>query len=106
MIIPNYITYCVKCGEYGHIGKSCKNIDENKMNIIINNHQHAFMRTLYGTFPSLSNDINHDGEYQCKECNRVFRKYKYFIYHDLYFRNVCNLSKLERKQSPNTVILK
>ena len=73
MIIPNYISYCVKCGEYGHIGKSCKNIDENKMNIIVSNHQHAFMRTLYGTFPSLSNDINCDGEYQCKECNRVFR---------------------------------
>ena len=42
MIIPTYISYCVKCGEYGHIGKSCKNIDENKMNIILNNHQHAF----------------------------------------------------------------
>ena len=49
-------------------------------------------RTLYGTFPSLSNDINRDGNISVKN-NRVFGKY--LVYHDLYFRNVCNLSKLK-----------
>ena len=106
MLIPSYKTYCVKCGEYGHLEKSCKNIDESKMHILLTNHQLRFMKTLYGTFPSLSNDINREGEYQCKSCNRTFRKYKYFMYHDVYFRNHCRFSKIDNRKSPNVVVLK
>lgn len=106
MIIPVYKSYCVKCGEYGHTGKSCKNIDESKMQILLTNHQLRFMKTLYGTFPSLSNDFNRDGEYECKLCNRKFRKYKYFMYHDVYYKNTCKFYKIDHTQCPNVVVLK
>lgn len=106
MLIPIYKTYCVKCGEYGHLGKNCKNIDESKMNILLSNHQVKFMKTLYGTFPSLSNDFNRDGEYQCQTCYRTFRKYKYFMYHEVYYKNTCEYSKMDKYLGPNVVILK
>lgn len=101
-----YKTYCVKCGEFNHNAHNCKNIDESKMMNMLNNHQISMMKTVYGTFPALSSDINKNGEYECKNCNRTFRKYKYFMYHNVYHGDICVYSKVYFPHSPYAIVLK
>ena len=102
----NYRTYCVKCGEFNHTSKNFNNIDETKMMNLLNNHQVKMLRTIYGTFPSFSSDINKNGEFQCKKCNRTFKKYKYFMYHNVYHGHVCIYSKIYFPHSPDVIVLK
>jgi hypothetical protein len=102
--MPKYKTYCVKCGEFGHISISCDNIDDAKMHNISTNHQIKLLQNLYRIIPSLSNSINRKGEFICRTCNRSFREYKYYMYHEVYYSSVCKFSKIIH--DPNIIILK
>ena len=112
MNIPYYINYCVKCGEYNHLGKNCKNIDKDKLAFIEENHQTAFMTSLYGTFSLFCPNKNRVGDYECKKCGRTFREYKYYLYHEIHHSQHCKFSKLKKYQYnhlnhyKNVVVLK
>jgi hypothetical protein len=84
MNLPYYVKYCVKCGEYNHLYTECKNIDETKICHIANNHQYKIISFIYDTIPAFCELKNERCEYQCRTCKRLFREYKYYIYHELY----------------------
>lgn len=102
----NYKKYCVKCGEFNHTAKNCKNIDENKMSNMLSNHQLNIMQNIYEIFPSLCLEFNKNGEYECKKCNRVFRKYKYYMYHSVFYEHECKHINFKFPNSQDIIVLK